>query len=321
MADIFKPREVFKPFEYPEAFTFWEHQQSVHWLPSEVSMSGDIIDWNQNLNEKEKHLIGSILKSFTQVEILVNDYWSTSVSKWFPKPEIAMMASTFGSMETIHTVAYSYLNDSLGITDYSLFLEDEAALAKIKRLKAVKKGDKASIARSLAIFSAFTEGVSLYSSFAILMNFSRFDKLKGVSNIVSWSVGDEAMHSRAGIWLYSKIIEENTQILTDDFKKDIYEAARVTVKLEDDFIDKAFELGDVEGLTAYDLKQFIRERANSKLIELGLKSNWKNIDKEAANRVSSWFYPMTSGTEFADFFRHRVTSYSKGVVDFSKIFD
>ena len=128
---LLKPRIVYKPFEFPQAYEYWEKQQHAHWLPSEVAMSKDINDWKHKLTESERLVIGQILKSFTQTEISVNEYWSAMVSGWFPKPEICMMASAFASMETVHTVGYAYLNDSLGLDDYSAFLQDPTAVAKL----------------------------------------------------------------------------------------------------------------------------------------------------------------------------------------------
>lgn len=303
-------REVYKPFEYDKAFDFWEKQQNAHWLPSEVAMSKDINDWTANLTESERLVVGQILKSFTQTEISVNDYWSRKVSLWFPKPEICMMASAFASMETVHTVAYAYLNDSLGLDDYSAFLADPTAMAKLNALKNTKGKSKRDIARSLAIFSGFTEGVNLFSSFAILMNFARFNLLEGVETIVSWSVRDESLHSEAGCWLFRTFIEENPEIWDHELKKDIYDAARLSVKLEDDFIDHAFSLGEIRGLETHDLKNFIRMRANAKLFDLGLKTNWKNIDTNSIKKMA-WFDELSGGTKLTDFFSSRVTDYSK----------
>lgn len=156
-----KKREVYKPFEYPKAFEYYMKQRQAHWSSDEVSMSKDIQDWNENLTDSEKKVVGQILKSFTQMEVHVNEYWSQNVAKWFPKPEIQMMAVTFGSFEAIHTEAYSYLNDSLGLDDYDAFLQDETAVAKLDRLMNTKGNTRMDIARSLAVFSAFTEGVNL----------------------------------------------------------------------------------------------------------------------------------------------------------------
>lgn len=198
-------RQVYKPFLYPDAFDYFLKQQQSHWIANEVPMSSDVQDWKVILNEHEKKVVGGTLKGFIQSEIHVNEYWSQRVAKWFPHPEIAMMAVTFGAFEAIHTHAYAHLNETLGIEDYDAFLAEPTAKAKIDRLVsfAGNAESKENIARSLAIFSAFTEGVSLFANFAVLLNFSRFNKLKGVGQIISWSIRDECYG-------------EGTEILTPD---------------------------------------------------------------------------------------------------------
>lgn len=326
MSNLTKGREVYKPFEYPTAFEYFERQQMSHWLPTEVSMAGDINDWKTNMNEVERSVVGNVLKGFTQAEIHVEDYWSRKVAKWFKHPEVCMMANTFAGMEAIHIWGYSYLNDSLGLDDYSAFLNDEATMAKLNRLSSTKnrRHNKEDIAKSLAIFSGFTEGVHLFSSFAILLNFSRFNKLKGVGQIVTWSIRDESLHSEAGCWLFRQFCEENPG-MREAIADDVLEAARLTVKLEDDFIDMVFSVGrsedsrvnklfdlGIEGLDKNDLKQYIRYRTNTKLQDLGYRSNWRNIDKDAIKRLE-WFDSLSAGVEYQDFFSQRVTTYSKGV--------
>lgn len=318
-----KRREAFMPFEYQEAYDYWEKQQSVHWLHSEISMARDISDWDQKLSVAEKNVVGNILKGFTQTEIIVNEYWSRKITKWFPKPEVVMMALAFANMEGIHAKAYNYLNETLGLEDYEAFLQDAPTKAKLDNLTSQKTSSKRDIARSLAIFSAFTEGVNLFSSFAILMNFSRKEsgaKLPGVGEIVEFSVRDESLHSMAGCWLFRTFIEENEDIFDDELKSEIYEAARKTIDLEDDYIDKVFELGAIPGLDPKDLKNFIRYRANQKLKELGLKANWKNIDQESLLRMS-WFDIYASGERLNDFFAKRVSDYSKGNVNWDVMFE
>lgn len=317
---LLTPRIAYAPFEYPQAYEYWERQQKSHWLHWEVSMSGDVNDWKLRLSEAEKALIGHVLKGFTQSEVFIEDYWSNKVANWFKKPEIQMMANTFAAFETIHAVSYAYLNTTLNLEDYSAFLSDPTTKAKIDRLMETgNKKDIRTIAKSLAVFSAFNEGVNLFSSFAILLNFSRFNKLRGVGQIIAFSVRDESLHSEAGCWLFRQLIAENPEVWDDSLKKEIYEAARLTVTLEDDYIDKAFEHGAVEGLNAHDLKTYIRFRANTKLQDLGLKTNWRNLDAEAVKRVTSWFEPMTSGVEHADFFAGRVSTYTKSAISFDNI--
>jgi len=284
---LLEPRIVYAPFIYQQAYDFWERQQQAHWLHTEISMAGDISDWKSNLNETEKFVIGSVLKGFTQAEIVIEDYWANKVAKWFKHPEIQMMANTFASFESIHAVSYAYLNQSLGLEDYEAFLYEPSAKAKIDRLVGTNGKSKKDIALSLAIFSAFNEGVNLFSSFAILLNFSRFNKLRGVGQIIQFSIRDESLHSTAGCWLFRTFMNENPELFTDELKKEIYDAARLTVQLEDSSIDMAFAKGDIEGLTKEELKTYIRFRTNTKLQDLGLKTNWKNIDKTIIETKSS----------------------------------
>jgi ribonucleoside-diphosphate reductase beta chain len=185
---ITEPRHFYKPFEYQIAFDFFKDQHRVHWLADEVPLSSDLNDWKLKLSESEKNLIGNILKSFTQTEVHVNDYWSTKVSMWFPKPEIQAMARVFADFESIHAEAYARLNEELGLDNFAAFMEDEEAKAKIDRLIETPGETLSEQALSLAIFSAFTEGVNLFSSFAILMSFQLRNMMKGTGQIVEYSV-------------------------------------------------------------------------------------------------------------------------------------
>jgi ribonucleoside-diphosphate reductase beta chain len=315
---ITKPRPTYGPFEYPKYYDFFQKQQMAHWLPWEIQMGSDINDWKMSLSETDKQVIGSILKGFTQTEIFIEDYWSNRVANWFKKPEIQMMANTFAGFESIHAAGYSYLEESLGIQNYEAFLHEPTAKAKIDRLMETKGKTKREIALSLAIFSGFNEGVNLFASFAVLMSFPQRNLLKGLGQIVSWSIRDETLHSQAGCSLFRDFISENQDLWTDEFKKELYDAARLTVQLEDEFVDKAFGKGDLPNLSKYDLKNYIRYRANTKLQDLGLKQNWKNLDKESLERLS-WFDVLSSGVELQDFFAQRVSEYSKSTASFEEI--
>ena len=315
---LLEERIVYKPFEYQTAFDFWLAQQQAHWLHTEVPMMSDVNDWKQNLSETEKNIIGSILKGFAQTETVVEEYWSTLVTKWFPKPEIKMMAIGFGANETIHAEAYSLLNEELGLDDFSEFLEDETTMAKIGGLMEVnadmQTGEHSlhEIARSLAIFSAFTEGVNLFSSFAILLSFKLENKLKGVGQIVEWSIRDESLHSDAGCWLFRTLVEENPEINTPELEEDVKNAALLSLKLELDFIDKVYELGDLDTCNKYDLISFIKNRVNTKMSDLGYGPIVNGIDEDAVKRMK-WFDSLSAGKQHTDFFANRVTNYSKGV--------
>ena len=309
---LFDERIPYKPFEYPEYYTEgWLKQAQAFWLHTEIPMSGDVKDWNEKLTASEKNLVGNILLGFAQTECAVSDYWTQKVVGWFPKHEIQQMAMMFGSQETIHAVAYSYLNETLGLENFEAFLQDEATMERFDNLVSYEGTDKIGIAKSLAIFSAFAEGVSLYSAFAVLYSFQLRNLLKGIGQQMKWSVRDESLHSKMGCQLFRHMCQEDPKLL-QDCKKDVINAAEAMLKAEERYIDKMFEQGDIENLKANDLKQFIRKRLNEKLVELGYKhlGQYFSFDDKASSRLD-WFYHLTGGHTHTDFFAVRPTDYSK----------
>ena len=320
MSKLFKERIPYKPFEYPEYYTEgWLKQAQAFWLHTEIPMQGDVKDWNEHLTKEEKNLVGNILLGFAQTECAVSDYWTTMVTNWFPKYEIKQMAMMFGSQETIHATAYSYLNETLGLDDFSAFLHEPAIAEKFELLTEttnewkhtdleVNAEARKEVGRSLAIFSAFSEGVSLYSSFAVLYSFQMRNLLKGIGQQMKWSIQDESLHSKMGCQLFRDMCSEFTT-LKDDSKQSIEEAARLIVELESKFIDKMFEMGELENLSSSDLKEFIKARTNIKLVELGYESIFE-YDKDAVERLD-WFYQLSGGVTHTDFFAVRPTDYSK----------
>jgi len=320
MPKLFEERIPFKPFEYPTYFNDgWMPQQQAHWLHTEISMQGDVKDWNEHLSPSEKNLVGNILLGFAQTECAVQDYWSTFVTRWFPKHEIKQMAVTFGASETIHATAYSYLNETLGLEDFEAFLHEPTIANKFELLTettndwthedlATNAEARAEVGRSLAIFSAFAEGVALFSSFAVLYSFQMRNMLKGIGQQMKWSIRDESLHSKMGCQLFRQMCEEYPE-LNAEAKETIEEAAKLIVEMEHKFIDKMFEMGDLENIKADDLKEFIKKRANNKLVELGYEGIFEyNKDKAAE---LEWFDHLSGGVTHTDFFATRPTDYSK----------
>jgi ribonucleoside-diphosphate reductase beta chain len=317
---LFDERIPYKPFEYPIYYTEgWLKQAQAFWLHTEISMQNDVKDFRENLSPSEKNLVGNILLGFAQTETAVADYWTGMVTKWFPKHEIKQMAMMFGSQETIHATAYSYLNETLGLEDFEAFLQEPATVARFENLVDTKaeyshtilKIDpkaRQDVARSIAVFSAFAEGMALYSSFAVLYSFQMRNLLKGVGQQMKWSVRDESLHSKMGCILFNHMCEEDPYIRAG-VKEKIEEAARIAVDMELNFIDKMFEMGDLENLKASDLKEFIKKRGNEKLRELGYDGIF-DYDESKASQLD-WFYHLTGGHTHTDFFSIRPTDYSK----------
>lgn len=307
---LLTPRTFYRPFEYPQFFEYFRKQNQAHWLPTEVPMESDIADYRFKLSEEEKHLVVQILRFFTQGDIEVNNNYNTKLIPAFPKPEIKMMLSAFAAMESVHVWAYSYLNDSLGLDEkeYSAFLEYEAMRNKYDFLHTFDARGMEELALNLAVFGGFMEGVSLFASFAILMNFPRLGKLKGVGQIVTWSIRDETLHSDGVCRLFRDFMDENPALWNDGLKERILEACREMVALEDHFIDTCFSMGDVEGLKAEDVKQYVRYTADRKLKDLRLEPIY------GVENPLQWLDVMVNAKEHVNFFENRATEYAKGSV-------
>lgn len=306
-------RSTYKPFNYPWAFEAYKAQNQMHWLPEEVPLQKDVNDWNHNLTPQEKHLLTQLFRFFTQGDIAVaNGYLHKYIPLFGHQPELAMMMSSFAAMEAIHIDAYSLLLETVGMpeTEYEAFKQYEEMQAKYTYLEETRMSFKDTplkdLAKGLAVYSAFTEGLQLFSSFAILMNFPRFNKMKGMGQIVTWSIRDETLHVESMIKLFRTFIEENPEIWTDALRGEIYQACRDMVDLEDAFIDLAFEQGGIEGLTPEDVKEYIRYIADRRLLQLGLKANY-GVKKNPL----PWLDSLLNAPEHTNFFENRATEYNK----------
>jgi ribonucleoside-diphosphate reductase beta chain len=304
-------RNHFKPFNYPWAYDAWlKHEQS-HWLHTEVPMSEDVKDWKNKLSDEEKQFLTHIFRFFTQGDIDVAGGYVRNYLPYFPQPEVRMMLSGFAAREALHIAAYSHLIETLGLpeTTYNQFLDYQEMRDKHDYVMDLssRNGTKESTAEHIAVFSAFTEGMQLFSSFIMLLNFPRTGKMKGMGQIVTWSIVDETMHAEGMIKLFRTYIEENKEIWNDELKGKIYTIAERMVQLEDKFIDLAFSMGAMEGLNSEDVKKYIRYITDRRLISLGLKG----IMKVKKNPLP-WVEEMINAPTHTNFFENRATDYAKG---------
>lgn len=306
--DLLTENPVYKPFRYPWAYDAWLIQQRVHWLPEEVPLAEDVRDWHKKLTEPERHLLTQIFRFFTQADVEVNNCYMKQYSQIFKPTEVLMMLSAFSNMETIHIAAYSHLLDTVGMpeVEYQAFLKYKEMKDKCDYMHSFTVGSKSEVARTLAAFGAFTEGVQLFATFAILLNFPRFNKMKGMGQIITWSVRDESLHCESVSRLFRTFISENPELWTEELRQDLYDICSTIVRIEDSFIDLAFEMGAVEGLTPNEVKDYIRYIADRRLAGLGLNPLF-HVEKNPL----PWLDEMLNSVEHANFFENRSTEYSK----------
>ena len=312
-SNLLKERNSFKPFNYPWAYNAWlQHEQS-HWLHTEVPMAEDVKDWKNKLTQPQKHFLTNIFRFFTQGDVDVAGGYVKNYLPYFPQPEIRMMLMGFAAREGLHVAAYSHLIETLGMPEstYNEFLEYDAMKNKHDYVLDIsnRNGDKQSTATHIAVFSAFTEGMQLFSSFIMLLNFPRHGMMKGMGQIITWSIVDETMHTENMIKLFRTYIEENKEIWNDTLKSRIYTIAEKMVELEDKFIDLAFEMGDMPDLTADHVKHYIRYICDRRLISLGLKGVYK-----VKKNPLPWVEEMINAPTHTNFFENRATDYAKGAL-------
>ena len=313
----------YKPLRYDWAFKAYHVQKQVEWLPEEVSLAEDIKDWNSRLTENERNLLTSLFRFFTQSDVDVASGYIDIYMPIFKRTELRMMMSAFASMEGTHIHAYSLLLDTIGMpeTEYQAFLEYKEMADKHDYLRNFNpqqylvngKFDKDNpeavreLARSLAVYSGFTEGLQLFSSFAILLNFPRHGKMRSMGQIVSWSIRDESLHVESMIRAFRELVADYPEVWNKDLKDEIKEICREMVSLEDNFIDLAFSQGGIEDLEAEDVKAYIRFIADRRLEQLDLEPIMG-----AKKNPLPWIDWITSGVEHANFFETRATEYGKG---------
>jgi len=313
MAGILESRDYYKPFEYPWAFRYYEIMfHDLHWGPHEAPMADDIKDWNFKLTPAEREFLTQLFRFFTQADV---DIARGYIEKYLPRfqhPELRMMLSSFAAAEANHIHAYATLIETLGIpeSEFRAFQSFKAMKEKHDYLFERDTGKSiADLAVDIACFSAFGEGMQLFSSFALLMNFQRRSLMKGMTTIIEWSIRDESLHVEAMIKLFHTLVEEHPRVWNDDTKKRVYDTCRAMVKLEDKFIEQAFSFGPVDGVTIEEAKRYIRYIADRRLLQLGLKPNY-----HVKENPFPWLDWIMNAPTHTNFFEQRSTEYGKGEI-------
>ena len=304
------PSETYKPFRYPWAVELTKRHEQAHWIEDEIDLSDDVADWkNGKLSDAEKDYIIQVLRLFTQSDVAVGqNYYDFFIPK-LKNNEIRNMLGSFAAREGVHQRAYALLNDTMGLpeSEFHSFLEYKEMANKVEFMRDNDNSNYSNLALAVAK-SVFSEGISLFASFVMLLNFQRFGKMKGMCKVVEWSIRDETMHVDGMTQIFRGFCEEHPRVVTDDFKKEIYSMLRKVVRLEDKFIDLAYNgYDDIVELSKDDVKLYIRHIADRRLLQLGLKPNFKVKDNPLP-----WLDWVLNAPDHTNFFENRVTEYEVG---------
>lgn len=309
MSKMFEPSQVYKPFVYDWAMELFDESERMHWTHEEPKLAPDVNDWKLGkLTPVERDFVTQILRMFTQADLRVGEFYDDKLLPIFQNKEIRAMLKSFSCREEIHKRAYGLLNDTLGLPEgeYSAFMTYKEMADKDAFMCDADTSTMPGLARALAK-AVFNEGVSLFASFAMLLNFNRRGLMMGMGTVVEWSIKDETKHVIGVARLFHELCKDHPEIVTDALKADIYQMARDCVVLEDCFIDLAFAMGPVEGITPDAVKQYIRFVADRRLTQLGLKENWA-IEKNPL----AWIDHLIVAPDHTNFFEKKSTEYEIG---------
>lgn len=305
---LFTPSVGYKPFRYPWCYDAWLAQRRIHWQHDEVPLGDDVKDWNSRITPEEKELLTQIMRFFTQSDVEVADNYICRFLPIFRPVEVSMMLAAFAESETCHIAAYSHLLDTVGMPEieYQAFLSYKEMKDKSDYMKNFKSDSPREIAKSLAAFGAFTEGLQLFASFVMLLNFSRFGLMRGMGQQIAYSIRDETLHCNNIIRLFHTFCQEHPGLLDDALKAEITQICRDIVDHEDAFIDLAFKAGEVRGMTADEIKTYIRYIGDRRLLQLGLDTVFN-----VRTNPLPWVDELTNSVAHESFFETRATEYSK----------
>jgi ribonucleoside-diphosphate reductase beta chain len=307
MSGLMKASTAYRPFAYPWAMEAAVEHEKIHWGEWEAELQEDVSQWKSgSLSDLEKGHITQILRLFTQSDVQVGGNYCDLFLQKFRNNEIRNMLLSFANREGVHQRAYALLNDTLGLaeSEYWAFLEYEELKAKIEFMQDNDASTLHGLGKALAQ-SVCNEGMSLFSAFVMLLNYQRFGKMKGMCTIVEWSIRDETMHVTNMARLFRAYCDEHPRIVNDGFKRDIYLMYQRAVDLEDKVIDLAYQLGEPQGLTAAEMKNYIRYIADRRLIQIGLKPHYGVKDNPLP-----WLDWIVNGDTMSNFFEKRVTDYN-----------
>lgn len=304
---LLEQSKTYRPFLYPWAVELTKKHEEIHWVEDEAELSEDVQDWKTKLTTEEKDFITQVLRLFTQSDVQVGENYHEMMIPRFKNNEVRNMLSSFANREGVHQRAYALLNDTLGLPDeeFHSFLEYSEMADKLDFMSQGNINTQTGLALVLAQ-SVFNEGMSLFASFVMLLNFQRFGKMKGMGTIVEWSIRDETMHVQGNAKLFREFCEEHPRVVNDELKSKIYEMSKNAVRLEDNFIDLAFNgSAEIQGLTKQEVKDYIRHIADRRLLQLGMKPVFKQKDNPLP-----WLDWVLNGASHDNFFEKRVTEYS-----------
>jgi ribonucleoside-diphosphate reductase beta chain len=318
MPDLFRPRAIYRPFEYPDLHKYVDAIRQSYWTHDEFDFTADIQDFLVNLNNNEREVVRRCMLAIAHVEATVKTFWS-KLGDRIDKPEIAEVGITFGESEVRHANAYAELlnvlglnNDFAEITNNPIFIERKRYMSQA--LSGVA-GDNREYLKTIAYFSLFIENVSLFSQFLIIMMINhKQGYLKGMSNTIGSTALEENLHAMFGADLVKTRRIESPEWFDDTFNKEVRDLTKKSYQAELSIIDWIFELGPIDAVSKEVVTEYIKSRFNKGLLDAGFDKHF-DVD-DTVLEETEFFDLQVATTTHVDFFHKKSSNYTKKSASF-----
>lgn len=311
---IFDEQISRKPNRYPWTEEFIESMHSGFWTDKEFNFSSDVHQFKTILNEQERQIIVRTLSAIGQIEVAVKTFWA-KLGENLPHPSLQDLGYVMANIEVIHNNAYERLISVLGLEDvFEENLKLDWIQGRVKYLRKYThkfyKDSRKQYLYALILFTLFVENVSLFSQFYIINWFARFKNvLKDTDQQVKYTRNEENIHALVGIKIINTIREECPELFDEELEARITNEAHEAFKAESKIVDWMINGIQEPGLSAPLLKEFIKNRINQSMIQIGFKAPFE-VDTNILE-ATVWFDEELFGNNMTDFFHSKDTGYSK----------
>ena len=318
---IFDEQISRKPNKYSWTDKFIEAMHNGFWTHKEFSFKSDVQQFKVNLSDKEKEIIIRTLSAIGQIEVAVKSFWA-KLGDNLPHPSLKDLGYVMANTEVIHNNAYEHLLTVLGLEDvFEENLKLEWIQGRVNYLRKYThkfyKDSKKQYLYALILFTLFVENVSLFSQFYVINWFARFKNvLKDTDQQVKYTRNEENIHALIGIKIINTIREEYPELFDQELEDKILEEAQEAFKSESKIVDWMVNGIQEKGLNAVLLKEFIKNRINESLKQIGFKQPFE-VDKDLLSDTI-WFQEELYGNNMTDFFHSRPVDYAKKNQSFSE---
>jgi len=314
------------PLKYRWAYDLYRDMEANHWLPQEVPMYDDIQQWNDGnlLNDREKNIIRVGIGYFCSAEGIVGDCQQTIIRENLTAPELKMAVGRHVQEENIHTESLLYMISSLRINPHemaALFLSMPSVIKKntliVKELPQLRRNvdltkveNKRLFAKTIFGITQIMEGTQFFGLFLPILHLQRNGKMPGIGQMFRYTLRDESNHIELGRRLFLALLEENPDIMTDAFRKELSDFMKLGIESEVAFVDDLLPQA-IAGLSPDEIKRFVRYNANRRMLALGFDPIPDEHGKIIMENPFPWSAEIIYLKKNENFFETRVTEYGK----------